>query len=75
MSLFRLLRWSSDHRKALRILDYVIGLLTLGYGLWQNHTVSIVLGVVFLLAAIFNLSERMKFFLPRIEGKKNKTDV
>lgn len=75
MSLFRFLRWSENNRRLLRLLDYVLGGLTIAFGIWQDSWISIILGVVFILAALFNLSERVNFFLPRIVPGKKRDDV
>ncbi|HCM83540.1 MAG TPA: hypothetical protein PKW15_00095 [Alphaproteobacteria bacterium] len=75
MSLFRFLRWSENNRRFLRILDYALGGLTVAFGIWQDSWLSIIIGVVFILAALFNLSERVNFFLPRIVPGKKDRDV
>lgn len=72
MSLFHLLRWSENNRRWLRILDYVLGIATIAYGVWQDSWLSIVIGVIFLLAAVFNLAKKMNFILPRVvPGKRD----
>ncbi len=75
MSLFRFLRWSENNRRWLRVLDYVLGGLSIAYGIWQDSWLSIVVGIVFILAALFNLSQRMNFFLPRVVPRKKSDDV
>lgn len=75
MSLFRFLRWSENNRKTLRIFDYALGALSICIGIWQESWLGIGIGVVFMLAAFFNLAQRVNLFLPRIVPGKKHDDV
>ena len=75
MSLFNILRWSEKNRKSLRVLDYVLGVITILIGIWQDSTLGIAIGVIFILAAAINLSEKVNLFLPRIVGKNKDPHV
>jgi uncharacterized membrane protein len=72
MALLDILRWSQKNQKSLRILDYVLGAITIVIGIWQDSMVGIILGIVFILAAFLNLSQKIKFFMPRIQPPRDK---
>ena len=75
MAIFPLLRWTQQHQKFVRALDYVLGLAAIGYGLWADSWISIGVGVFCMFAAMINLAQKFNMFLPRILSPKNPPDA
>jgi hypothetical protein len=75
LPVFALLRWVQQHPKAMRVIDLLIGLISLAIGLWQNSSIWIIISLIFIMAAVFRLGERMNLFLPKIKPPKQETDA
>lgn len=72
MRIFNFLRWTEKNRATLRIADYVMGVAAIGYGIWADSSLSIGIGVICIIAAAVNLSEKVNLFLPRLVSPKKK---
>jgi hypothetical protein len=75
LPVFALLRWIQRHPKAMRIFDLSFGLLSLGMALWQGSLLWMMVSVVFILAGIFRLGERMNLFLPKLKLPEQDKDA
>jgi hypothetical protein len=75
MALFPFLRWTQEHRKLVRAIDYLLGAAAIGFGIWQDSWIGIGIGVFCLFAAIINLNQRINLILPRIVPTKKPPDA